>query len=362
MTHQHDEKRGAGRTAVARRRISWAAVFLCWSLARGGEVVRVASEQLQVGVDGKSGALVELIDRRSGHNFAPGAAEAPAVWTLEMVSDGRTVKVDASMAGRFACERGTGTEAGLRLRWSEFSADVAPGLAVEATVRIEGGGPTSRWEFVVHKRREWALAQVEFPRWNIGAAQPDEFLAVPAWMGERHSNPRVSLAGTKGKARRLAWEYPGRLSLQCLAYYRENGPGLYVACDDAAAFRKSMALQGDGRGGLECEVGHLPEDGARDRERYAPTYGVQLGTFQGDWVTAAERYRSWAREQPWAKASRLAAGAVPAWVTQTALWVWNRGRSAEVLEPAALLQRELGHPVSVLWHWWHGCAYDTGFP
>jgi hypothetical protein len=26
------------------------------------------------------------------------------------------------------------------------------------------------------------------------------------------------------------------------------------------------------------------------------------------------------------------------------------------------MQREIGSPVSVFWHWWHGCAYDTGFP
>jgi hypothetical protein len=44
------------------------------------------------------------------------------------------------------------------------------------------------------------------------------------------------------------------------------------------------------------------------------------------------------------------------------MWVWNRGRSAQVLEPAIALQKELGLPVRVFWHWWHGCAYDTGFP
>jgi hypothetical protein len=33
-----------------------------------------------------------------------------------------------------------------------------------------------------------------------------------------------------------------------------------------------------------------------------------------------------------------------------------------VLEPALELQRRLGLPVSVFWHWWHGCSYDMGFP
>jgi hypothetical protein len=33
-----------------------------------------------------------------------------------------------------------------------------------------------------------------------------------------------------------------------------------------------------------------------------------------------------------------------------------------VIDPAVALQQKLGLPVSVFWHWWHGCAYDTGFP
>ena len=30
--------------------------------------------------------------------------------------------------------------------------------------------------------------------------------------------------------------------------------------------------------------------------------------------------------------------------------------------PRHRLGKKLGLPVSVFWHWWHGCAYDTGFP
>jgi len=33
-----------------------------------------------------------------------------------------------------------------------------------------------------------------------------------------------------------------------------------------------------------------------------------------------------------------------------------------VLDPARVLLERLGMPVSVFWHWWHGCPYDVGFP
>src|SRR5690606_742450 len=78
--------------------------------------------------------------------------------------------------------------------------------------------------------------------------------------------------------------------------------------------------------------------------------------------TVVERYRAWALDQWWAKEARLPSGKTASWATDTALWVWNRGRSEGVLGPAAALQERLGLPVSVFWHWWHGCAYDVHFP
>src|SRR5690606_5752856 len=138
------------------------------------------------------------------------------------------------------------------------------------------------------------------------------------------------------------WQYPGRLAMQCLAFYQPNGAGLYLACDDSAALRKIFSANADGHGRFGLEIAHLPENGARGMERYAPPYGVRIGTFRGDWITAAERYRAWALQQPWVTTSRLARGAVPQWAKETALWIWNRGRSKDVIAPAIAMQRELG--------------------
>jgi len=170
------------------------------------------------------------------------------------------------------------------------------------------------------------------------------------------------LGGAGKGGRRQQWAYPGILSMQCLAFYRQDGPGLYVACDDTAGFNKTFAFFGDAEGRLGCEVVHLPERLPASSATWRLPYAVQLGTFEGDWFTAAERYRAWATNQVWAKESRLARGQVSDWALSTALWVWNRGRSPGVLGPALALREKLGLPVSVFWHWWHGCAYDTGFP
>ncbi|HPA18835.1 MAG TPA: DUF6259 domain-containing protein [Verrucomicrobiae bacterium] len=323
------------------------------------EATQISNGRIQVGIS-ETGQLVKLMNERPEHNFA--STNAPALWSLRLVSGAKTNALDASSATRFDAQRLSDDPRKLRLTWDGFGGVGVAGLRVDAVVRLDPNEAVSRWELSVQKPRDSALEEVRFPRLSGIPPQTNEVLAVPAWMGQMLLDPRKALAGSKGQGARYSWEYPGTMSLQCMAFYQEDGPGLYLACDDAAGFRKSFAVRGDGKGGIEFEISHLPENGARGAEGYPLGYGAILGTFRGDWITAAERYRAWAKEQPWAKQSRLGCGLVPEWATKTALWVWNRGRSPGVLEPAVALQRELGLPVSVLWHWWHGCSYDAGFP
>jgi hypothetical protein len=331
-------------------------------IARAAEPLRLSSPSLQIGVDASNGQLVELIDRTTGHNFAPPPAATSTLWSLDLALASGPRSLGPADAKRCEIETLADPTRGLRLSWSDFSGYGVAGLRVEIVARPTEDPAVSRWELAVTKPRDSALEQVVFPRLAGLPAQSDERLAVPAWLGELLVNPREEMASQPGKSVRTEWQYPGRMAMQVLAFYRPGGAGLYLACDDPTALRKIFAANADGRGGFDLEVAHLPENGARGFERYAPPYGVRIGTFQGDWITAAERYRAWAVQQPWIKSSRRASGATPQWAQQTALWVWNRGRSSEVLEPAVAMQRELGLPVSVLWHWWHGCAYDAGFP
>jgi hypothetical protein len=326
------------------------------------EMVRISNEYLRIGIAADNGRLVELTDLVSGHNFASNATNAPALWMLDLAVGSGSRKVKPSEAGAFVCRNVPGAQPALQLSWSNFASNDVRELCVDVIVRLDATEPGSRWKIAVTKPRPCALAKVHFPYLPDLPMQTNEVLAVPVWMGQALLNPRTALAGAKKQGTRREWEYPGILSLQCMAFYRDQGPGLYLACDDTAAFRKSFAVQSDGRGGLGLEIIHTPQNRALNQSRYAPNYGVVVGTFRGDWVSAAERYRAWATRQVWARESRLYRNQTPAWVTNTALWIWNRGRSDSVLGPAEAMQRQLNLPVSVLWHWWHGCAYDIGFP
>ena len=330
--------------------------------AVGAEPLRPSNGHLRIGLDPEHGTLVELLDLQTKHNHVSSPPEQAGLWELELKQRDTSVTVSPMQAKLFRSERLPGDPPGLLLVWDKFDLPSAPEFQVRATVQLEEGAPTSQWKLTVANLGATELGKVHFPRLARIAHQPQEALAVPMWLGQQTTNPRKVLSSSEGHGQRLEWNYPGLLSVQCVALYQPGGPGLYVACDDTAAFGKAFAFFGDGAGNVGCEMVHLPDAARTAAHHWGLPYHVLLGTFEGDWITAAERYRAWATNQVWARESRLGRGVVPDWVLDTGMWVWNRGRSAGVLPPAAALQKRLGLPVNVFWHWWHGCAYDAGFP
>ena len=303
-----------------------------------------------------AGRLAVFKDLGNGYDFvtAPGGE---GLWRIDLMPGSGKDSLRPADAKSFTAEGDTAAGAA-RLRWSEFSGERFDRLTVTATVTLDRGAPVSRWRITVEGLAGAAPAAVRFPRLSGIAPQENETLAVPVWMGERTGRARELLNG----AGRFEWEYPGLLSMQCLSLYRDGGPGLYAACDDTGARAKRFAILGEPQNALGFELTQLPENGAADSARYESPYSVLLGTLEGDWFTAAEQYRRWALDQAWVKQSRIDTGAVADWLGETGIWIWNRGRSDGVLTPAVALRERAQMPVSVFWHWWHGCPYDVGFP
>jgi hypothetical protein len=313
-------------------------------------------------VDASSGTLRELIPSSDHENRLVGDAKAFALWEIVVVAGDKTTTLSSTKAGPLRIERSSEGAPGLQLVWSDVAMGEKQSLCVVVDVWLDG--EASRWKLTVKKPKDVRLREVRFPRTPGIAPHPHETLAVPCLMGKVASEPRRILQNPgKEPPVRLSWHYPWPLTLQCLAYYEPNGPGFYAACDDAQAYSKTFALWSDRRREqVHFEVVHQPEGEAVGASEFRLPYAVVLSAFRGDWITAAERYR----ESPAAKAiaakGRLQRGLVPDWVEATGLWVWNRGRSEDVLPPAAALQKHVQTPVSVFWHWWHQCAYDAGFP
>lgn len=326
------------------------------------DAVSVENGSLRVSIDAQNGTLLELTDLAEDHNHVGNAEDLIGLWKLEVVSKDKTVTLEPGQTTAFRAEKLPSGEIGLRLIWDGFTLPEAKGGRVEVVVTLDQGEPFSRWKIAIDPPSGLGLGRINFPRVPAIRRQENERLAVPLWMGQEARNPRKLLASADGKSQRLSWTYPGHMAMQCVAYYQNGGPGLYAACDDDDVRRKTFALWGTSGETVHYEMVHYSEGQSGQGDRFELPYNAVLGTFHGDWITAAERYRTWAVNQPWTQQSRLRRGLVPDWLLDTGMWVWNRGRSPGVLPPAALLQKRLELPVSVFWHWWHGCPYDTGFP
>jgi hypothetical protein len=329
------------------------------SVVPAADTIRIENGHIRIGFSPDNGRLLELVHAHSGLQFVSASADGD-LWRLDLLPAGAVDAVTPAEAGTFRVERPADSQ--LRLIWSEFGIDAAPHLEVVVDLGLRSGEAMSEWRIALESFGALAVYHIRFPRLPaIARLGAEEHLAMPQWMGVLTRQPREILTG-EGDGRRIEWAYPGIMSLQMLTFYSPGGLGLYLAADDTLSYRKSFGVWGDGAGNVGYEMIHAVEDAGATRARYAPRYNALIGTFEGDWITAAKTYREWGTRQRWARESRLTRGLVPEWLLDTGIWVWNRGRSPGVLPPATTLARETGLPVRVFWHWWHSGRYDADFP
>lgn len=319
----------------------------------------VHSRAMSVHFSSQDGHVVALRDGR-GRVRAGAPADSVGLWSLDIVNGTTqpvTSTIHATNARRFTSRR---TATGLELRWREFAHPEARTLEVVATVSMRPD-TTTAWRLRVEGIAGVRVERVHYPRLTGIVIDSGAELAVPSWMGQKARNPQAMLHTASGGSRKHEWVYPGAASLQMLSLAGPREGGLYLAADDSAAYRKHFVLWGEPNGKAGYTLTHLLGDPGTAAS-YAPTYSALVGLVAGDWLSAIERYRKWGSAQYWARESRLRTGATPDWLLNTGVWEWNRGRSTEVLQPAAALQDAAKLPVSVFWHWWHGGPYDTSFP
>ncbi len=321
--------------------------------------VALQNEYLKIDFNEKSGALTQISSPKQQHTFLNSATGA-FLWELHWRDStaGSSGKVNSSDAKSFRFDPVSRTEA--QLTWQDFNVSASPKLSVQATVTLDSVSALSRWKISIKGAGTLKFQEVRFPCVSNLSPQTNEFLAAPIWMGQLAIDPRDKL-NEGAKPHDWRYEYPGHASMQCFALYQKDGPGIYFAADDTNAFHKVFTFSGDGKGAVHFALTQLPENTTETSGDYSQSYQAVVGVFTGDWLTAAEIYRGWATNQWWSKESRLQKREKN-WARETGLWVWNRGRSSEVIEPALALQKKSDFPVSVMWHWWHGCSYDTGFP
>lgn len=320
------------------------------------DLVSVSNGKIEIGFEKNQGKLVLFKDLISGREWIDPAVVKGFPWEINFYGSpaGKAESSVAAPSTFSVAKRGPRT---LLLKWGDFAG--AEDLKISAEITLDSEKALSYWKIAIEGLEGRILNEVVFPK-VAGVKQPDsdEYLVIPTWTGSLMANPRKHLS--RGR-RKMEWSYPGELSSQVIALYSENESGFYASCNDSLSYAKSFALKSDSLHTLVYEMINRssihPES-----DTYTPAYEAVIGTFQGDWIDVAEIYGEWALQQKWVKESRFKNGLTPSWIEETALWVWNRGKSDNVLRPAIELRERLGLPVNVLWHWWHHCSYDDNFP
>ena len=145
-------------------------------------------------------------------------------------------------------------------------------------------------------------------------------------------------------------------SLRLTAAFAQGRRSVYVDCRDEKnnlhdyLWRKQGEL-------LEYSSVHFLPCAPRHRRQGGVDFENSIVVFDGDWYAAAQIYRKWAlttrnyRNRIRRNRQR-----------DLAVWLWNRGGSEYVIQPAERLARDCGVPVALDWYWWHGNPYDTDYP
>ncbi len=187
-------------------------------------IIALENDVVRIGIDRHTGKLLELTDRVSNLNRVGDSKTIDGLWTLTLIVDDRDIPVNPAQAKSFHARR-TDDGQSLQLAWDGFEGVDLAELRVQATVRLDTTAPVARWQIAISKPEQTGLRQVAFPRAFGLARQTDEHLAVPLWMGHQLSNPRSLLCPPGGRPQHWSWEYPGRLSAQCIAFWGGKGHG-----------------------------------------------------------------------------------------------------------------------------------------
>ncbi|MEP7358139.1 MAG: DUF6259 domain-containing protein, partial [Anaerolineales bacterium] len=197
------------------------------------------------------------------------------------------------------------------------------GLDLNVSVRVRAGAddPLSYWSLTLQNGTGLLITDVQFPfvvaPYRMGGAPGSERLLWPVGAGvvleaplPPDLEPDSPHAWQMRPENSDSLQYPGYTCAQLLAYYNDRA-GIYLACQDPDGWVKQIKPVHHEPGlrlGLN-HVGDWPRPGTRALE-----YEVVLGTFSGDWYTAAELYRGWSLRQPWARTPLSERRDVPRWL------------------------------------------------
>ncbi len=300
---------------------------------------------LRLTFDSSTANLVSMTDLKTGYEYLDSTVAPKTLWELVPMEKGTEFDLPTEVS---IC---SWSKHKAVLKWHQADGE---GVEVTATISLDKDKALSYWDIALEGFEGDKLMEVNYPRISNIKEFTEEALALSNWTGRLYKNIRA-------KRKVLEQRKQNRPTMQLTALYGEEPSGLYIASNDTESMAKGSFFKFEDKTTTYSMVYMLPVDAANSS--FNSSYQTILGAFQGDWYDAAQIYREWALQQQWNKNNRLHSGKMNPWLPETDIWMWNRGRSSNVLTEAEDLRQYLGDcNVSVLWHWWHNGPYDDAFP
>ena len=282
-----------------------------------GDLICLGNDSVELGFSrGRNGALMSLLDKKTGYQFRREAVVSSALFRLalrrrdnkelEWIESGEATRFEWSAEKQDDCLTLT------------LTASAFPNRALQVQVKITlcADSALSQWRIAVCDVGETSVYQVICPMvsglFKIGDPAPGEALAVPV-QGEgylfRNPYPVVdrlplrSGAGPESPDVGVgAWQgrYPGNIGMQLFLYHNDLA-GLYLATHDDGQNVKAFEMRPRPEWGDSpvLSISHFPSEVVGADFRLA--YDTVLGVFHGDWYDGADIYKAWATKQWWCR-------------------------------------------------------------
>jgi hypothetical protein len=269
---------------------------------------------------GSRGGLAALVDRASGRNLI-GPALHPLFRLVLSRKDSPPLELTALDAAEWTAHRSSDQDQGaLDLTYSNFR-DLA--LRVACRVTLAQDSAQALWSIQVENETDYGIRSLFYPIVvappMLGESEDDDRYVDGIFGGRIVERPGKKVLRPSGvrPATLDSWlpmnQYPGVVCAQFQAYF-DSTAGLYQAAYDASGAIKDFGLY-NLDGNLDLTIVHHYDE--RPGLSFELPYPVALGVFHGDWHTAADLYKEWARGQHWCSRTLVERDDVPAWLRES---------------------------------------------
>ena len=233
-----------------------------------------------------------LLDPATGQDFACSGG-APGLYRLTVVdSKNLTREIDSTHA--VAASVKTSPEAADLVFNHEQEQ-----LKVFCSVRLDAKISRIDWKIRLENQGTSGVRAIFYPQWfapaQLSTGGEADRILYPFLDGQEFVAPGRHFTATQS----FRIPYPGQACLQLQAYH-DGRSGLMMMARDGEGWIKHFRVARV-KSGFDLSIEHNP--GETPGTDIDLPYEVSFETFHGDWQEAADRYKAWAQEQKWARAT-----------------------------------------------------------